>query len=139
MNNIEWEWKIGRVDTTKRFFELKYGYDPAPVARIGIGDNKNFLVEFLLQPTTGIEQRKEMFNEIVYEIELYLINNNEPDPLSYMINHTYKCANIYSRVHWRYYPNGSKKEIVLTKESRIKNFSNSFLGFFAKEKITTEN
>ena len=138
MNNEVWEWKIGKVETNKRFFELKYGYDPAPVARIGILNEKVFSVEFMILPLIDNELRKEIFNEIVYEVELYLINNNESDPLSYTINHTYKCANIYSRVHWRYYPNGSKREIILTKESRIKNFSNSFINFFTRSKIESE-
>ena len=104
MNNDSWNWLPGKVDLNNRYFELKFGFDPLPVARIGIGVNKNFVVEFLLNLNEDIEKLQEIFSEVLWEIELYLINNSEPDPIEYMINHTKKCANVYSKVHWRYYP-----------------------------------
>lgn len=135
MNNNYWEWIIGIVDTSERYFELKYGFEPAPVVRIGITNDKKFVVEFLFSPAINNGQREEMFKEVIYEIELYLINNSEPDPIEYMIKHTQKCANTYSRVHWRYFPKGSKREIILTKERRIKNSENAFFNFFSKIKL----
>jgi len=135
MNNNYWEWIIGIVDTSERYFELKYGFEPAPVVRIGITNNKKFVVEFLFSSAITNGQREEMFKEVIYEIELYLINNSEPDPIEYMIKHTQKCANTYSRVHWRYFPKGSKREIILTKEHRIKNSENAFFNFFSKIKL----
>ena len=137
MNNEIWEWAPGIVDTNERYFELKYGYAPAPVVRIGIGINRSFIVEFLLSTNTTPEAREEIFKEIIYEIELYLINNSEPDPIEYMIKHTQKCANTYSKVHWFYFPKGSKREIILTKERRIKTNNNPFFNFFSKIKLDT--
>jgi len=115
MNNDLWQWFPGKVDLKSRYFELKYGNDPLAVARIGIGSNKNFIVEFLINIKDDIESQKEIFNDVLWEIELYLINNNEPDPIEYMINHTRKCANLYSRVHWNYFPKGSGKGMTLRK------------------------
>ena len=129
MNNDSWTWQPGKVDLNSRYFELKFGYDPLPVARIGIGVNKNFVVEFLLNLNEDIEKLQEIFCEVLWEIELYLINNSEPDPIEYMINHTKKCANVYSRVHWRYYPKGFKRSIALSKED---NFSDKFKKFLTK-------
>jgi len=129
MNNDSWNWLPGKVDLNNRYFELKFGFDPLPVARIGIGVNKNFVVEFLLNLNEDIEKLQEIFSEVLREIELYLINNSEPDPIEYMINHTKKCANMYSKVHWRYYPKGFKRPIVLSKED---NFSYKFKKFFTK-------
>jgi hypothetical protein len=129
MNNDSWNWLPGKVDLNNRYFELKFGFDPLPVARIGIGVNKNFVVEFLLNLNEDIEKLQEIFSEVLWEIELYLINNSEPDPIEYMINHTKKCANMYSKVHWRYYPKGFKRPIVLSKEE---NFSYKFKKFFTK-------
>jgi hypothetical protein len=129
MNNHSWTWQPGKVDLNNRYFELKFGYDPLPVARIGIGSNKIFIVEFLLNLNEDIEKLQEIFCEVLWEIELYLINNSEPDPIEYMINHTKKCANVFSKVHWRYYPKGFKHPIVLTKED---NFSDKFKKFFTK-------
>jgi hypothetical protein len=129
MNNSSWIWLPGKVDKQNRYFELKYGYDPKPVARIGIGADKIFIIEFLLNLNEDIKKLQEIFCEVLWEIELYLINNSEPDPIEYMINHTKKCANVYSKVHWRYYPKGFKHPIVLSKED---NFSVKFKKFFTK-------
>lgn len=117
MNTDSWHWFPGKIDLQNRYFELKYGFDPAAVARIGIGDNQVFIVEFLLNVNDDIDKLKEIFSEALWEIELYLVNNSEPDPIEYMINHTKKCANVYSKVHWRYYPKGSKRPIFLRKDN----------------------
>lgn len=119
MNNDSWNWQPGKVNLQNRYFELKYGFDPIPVARIGIGTNQNFIVEFLLNVNDDIDRLKEIFCEALWEIELYLINNSEPDPIEYMINHTKKCANMYSKIHWRYYPNGFKHPILLNKNDSL--------------------
>jgi len=126
MINDIWTWQPGKVDLRNRYFELKYGYDPAAVARIGIGDNQVFIVEFLLNVNNDIDKLKEIFSEALWEIELYLINNHEPDPIEYMINHTKKCANVYSKVHWRYYPKGSKRPIFLGKENSFNDSISTF-------------
>lgn len=68
----QWNWQPGKVDLQNRYFELKYGYDPKPVARIGIGENYNFIVEFLLDTKEDPEILKEIFTEVIWEIELYL-------------------------------------------------------------------
>jgi hypothetical protein len=132
MNLNEWEWTSGIVNTNNRYFELKFGYVPTPVARIGIGDNQNFIVEFLLSTAIDPEQQEEIFREIVYEIELYLINNSELDPITYMIKHTQKCANLYSKIHWGYFPKGSKRKIILTKHRDVKTSNNPFFNFFSR-------
>ena len=131
MNNDFWQWFPGKVDINNRYFELKYGNTPAPVARIGIGDYKNFVVEFLININDDIERQKEIFNEVLFEIELYLINNSVPDPIEYMINHTKKCANLYSRVHWRYFPKGSKRAIFLPKVNTLEKSSNILKRFLS--------
>jgi hypothetical protein len=117
MSYLNWQWQPGKVDLQNRYFELKYGSDPVSVARIGIEDNNRFIVEFLLNINDDIEKLREIFGEVIWEIELYLINNSEPDPIEYMINHTKKCANMYSKIHWRYYPKGFKHPILLSKET----------------------
>lgn len=117
MSYLNWQWQPGKVDLQNRYFELKYGSDPASVARIGIADNNKFIVEFQLNINDDIEKLKEIFGEVIWEIELYLINNSEPNPIEYMINHTKKCANMYSKIHWRYYPKGFKHPILLSKET----------------------
>ena len=126
MNIDSWNWQPGKVNLQNRYFELKYGFDPIPVARIGIGTNQVFIVEFLLNINDEIAKLKEIFSEALWEIELYLINNSEPDPIEYMINHTKKCANMYSKIHWRYYPKGFKHPIFLGKESSFNESISTF-------------
>lgn len=127
MTNDIWTWQPGNVDLQKRYFELKYGYDPKPVALIGVGNKYNFIVEFLLDTNKEPDTLKEIFSEVIWEIELYLVNNSEPDPVEFMINHTKKCANQFSKVHWRYYPKGFKHPILLSKKD---NFPGKVFRFF---------
>lgn len=131
MDYNNWKWIPGKVDLKNRFFELKFGNDPAPVARIGIGESKTFIVEFLFNEKE-LEKQQEIFSEIIWEIELYLINNNEADPIEYMINHTKKCANMYSRIHWRYFPKGSKRAILLSKERTLVKSVITIKNYFTK-------
>lgn len=130
MTEDNWKWQPGKVDLSERYFELKYGYDPKPVTRIGIGSGKIFKVEFLLDANSDIDKLKEIFSEVLWEIELYLINNSEPDPVGYMINHTKKCANVYGKVHWNYFPKGAVKSFKLSKESTFKYTLSSIIKFF---------
>lgn len=132
MNYPSWQWFPGKVNLQNRYFELKYGFDPLPVARIGIGTNNNFIVEFLLNTNEDIEKLKEIFNEVIWEIELYLVNNVDPDPIEYMINHTKKCANMYSKVHWRYFPKGSQSPIFLSKEHTFEKSFNTLKRLYSK-------
>jgi hypothetical protein len=132
MKNDSWNWLPGKVDLDHRYFELKFGFDPLPVARVGIGENKNFIVEFLLNVNDDTEKLQEIFSEVLWEIELYLINNNEPDPIEYMITHTKKCANMYSKVHWRYFPKGFKRPIMLSKENIMNSSAGTFKKFLAR-------
>jgi hypothetical protein len=132
MDYLNWHWFPGKVDLSERYFELKYGFDPLPVTRIGIGTNRNFIVEFLLNTNEDIEKLKEIFNEVIWEIELYLVNNIDPDPIGYMINHTKKCANMYSKVHWRYFPKGFKNPISLSKENTFEKSFNSLKKLYSK-------
>lgn len=126
------KWNPGKVDLKNRYFELKFGYDPKPVARIGIGEDKNFIVEFLLDIKYDAENLKMIFSEVLFEIELYLINNSESDPIEYMIKHTQKCANAYSKVHWGYFPKGSKRAIILSKERTFVKSVNTIKDYFTK-------
>jgi len=68
MKNEFWQWFPGKVDVNSRHFELKYGNEPSPVARIGIGEYKNFTVEFLINTNDDLDLQKEIFSEVLCEI-----------------------------------------------------------------------
>ena len=132
MSNYFWQWLPGKVDLKERYFELKHGYNPSPVARIGIEKNFKFIVEFLINVNDDPEIQKEIFTEVLWEIELYLINNSKSDPIEYMINHTKKCANMYSKIHWKYFPKGSKRAILLSKENSLTRSVVTIKNYFTK-------
>jgi hypothetical protein len=132
MSTYSWKWFPGKVDLKNRYFELKFGNVPTPVARIGIGKNHDFVVEFLLNLNNDLEKQQEIFSEVIWEIELYLINNSEPDPIEYMISHTKKCANMYSKIHWNYFPEDASKAILLKKELSLNEKVGFIKRFFTK-------
>ena len=61
-----------------------------------------FLVEFLLDPTAGVEAG-EAIELARKELDFYLVELNEPDPWEYAIYHCGTSANVYSQIHWGYY------------------------------------
>ncbi len=42
------------------------------------------------------------------ELNFYLVEKGEPDPWAYAKYHCTTASNLYSSVHWSYYPEGDK-------------------------------
>jgi hypothetical protein len=51
-----------------------------------------------------------MIRYVRREIDYYLVELREKDPWAYAIYHCSTAANVYSKVHWGYYPKGYKEE-----------------------------
>ncbi len=43
-------------------------------------------------------------------LDFYLVGLNKPDPWAYAIYHCNTAANMYSEVHWSYFPKGNQGE-----------------------------
>jgi hypothetical protein len=112
--NYKWHWQEGGVDLQKEYIELVYEDDPdsnsndaVPIALIGRPENNVFTVRWLVG--TGVPENLHMINLVKRELDFYLVEKEEPDPWAYAQYRCTTASNLYSSVHWSYYPEGDKK------------------------------
>jgi hypothetical protein len=53
---------------------------------------------------------EQMINAARKELDFYLVDKREPNPWAYAKYHCNTAANMYSKVHWSYFPNGNRGE-----------------------------
>ena len=114
-SGTNWSWREGAVDVEGEHIELRYG-DAAkndykkwlPVALIGKPAHHVFPVLWLMSPDNP--SREEMINAARKELDFYLAEKREANPWEYAIYHCNTSANMYSKVHWSYFPNRSRGE-----------------------------
>jgi hypothetical protein len=110
----EWMWQEGAVDPDGEHIEVRYGdasnvrYEEwTPIAIIGKPRNRIFPVRWLRMPP-AIDTA--ILGEVRRELDFYLVNKREPNPWAYAIYHCNTSANMYSKVHWSYFPSGGQGE-----------------------------
>ena len=114
-NPVTSSWREGVVDAQLEHIELRYG-DAAkagyeqwlPIALIGKPTNNVFPVLWLVSPDDPAHER--MINAARKELDFYLVELREPSPWAYAKYHCNTSANMYSSVHWSYFPNGNRGE-----------------------------
>jgi hypothetical protein len=106
------KWIIGKVCESEEHIKISYGSYDNPdmdqfmlVARISAPKDKIFVVEFLIESDDPHKTR--MVDEVKKELDFYLVEKGEREPWGYVIYHCNTGANIYSHVHWTYFPEGS--------------------------------
>lgn len=97
----DWQWTEGTVDRQGEHLQITWGDDHNPVALVGRGSGRMFVVQFLACRTPP---------EVRRELDFYLTQVGGPDPWAYAIYHCGTAANVYSEVHWHYYPDGEIRE-----------------------------
>ena len=135
---ILWKWVEGQVDPWSEHIELHYG-DAAtleheswcPVALIGKPKNNIFPVTWI----ADIENPEEipMIDAARKELDFYLLEVGGPDPWAYACYHCTTCANMYSQIHWSYFPSGSPGSRISSAVVRLLNGEGS--GLFIVKKI----
>ena len=107
----EWRWEEGVVDEQKEHLELRYGnVDSDPyedwklICRIAKPKHNVFVVEWLINQSSL--ENKTVLADACKELDFYLVEKNEPFPWEYAIYHCSTGSNIYSRIHWSYFPTG---------------------------------
>lgn len=120
----DWKWVEGVVDTTEDHIKLWHGQPPTadqdgavrqsgrPVALVAPGPGKSFIVQFLLSARSRDKRTAKILKDVRRELDFYLIELSTPDrpaPWAYAQYHCYTAANIYSRVHWGWFPKGPKR------------------------------
>ena len=105
----QWEWIEGRVDTDQDHFKLSYGEDPTAVALVGRGEQGTFVVQFLESCLSDAK----CLNAVTSEVNFYLCELKERDPWVYAKYHCSTASNLYSKVHWVFYPRsaGEKNDL----------------------------
>jgi hypothetical protein len=111
MKKAIWKSMEGNVDASSEHLELRYG-DAAtadyeswrPVALIGKPEGNSFPVTWLLNPETPEEH--EMIKDARGELDFYLVKLGYDDPWAYACYHCRTASNVYSSVHWSYFPHG---------------------------------
>ena len=110
-----WSWREGVVDAREEHFELRFG-DPSesayeqwiPIVVIGKPTNHVFLVLWLISPDNP--SHEQMIAAARKELDFYLVEKGEVNPWGYAKYHCNTAANMYSSVHWSYFPNGNRGE-----------------------------
>jgi len=107
----EWRWEEGVADEQKEHLELRYGNaDSTPyenwvlIGRIAKPKHHVFVVEWLINQDSP--ETKTILADARKELDFYLVEKNEPVPWDYAIYHCGTGANMYSRIHWSYFPTG---------------------------------
>jgi len=104
-NNIpENKWFEDRVNTENDHIKITYGEDPKIVALVAPVSKREFKVQFLLNQNTPNIQSQKVIEEVKQELDFFLVELGERKPWEYAIYHCSTAANIYSKVHWSYYP-----------------------------------
>ena len=111
-----WRWAQGDVCRTSDHFELsvevvsQMGRCNVAVALVGRPTKWTFPVQWVLDPgITAVEAQRTSI-EATRQLDFYLVehpwesNEMMGDPWSYAVHHCGTAANIYSRVHWSYFP-----------------------------------
>jgi hypothetical protein len=126
-----WRWREGVVDVQGEHIELRYGdagksaYEQwLPIALIGKPTNYIFPVLWVM--SSNNPSRERMIDAARKELDYYLVElaKGKMDPWGYAQYHCDTYANMISRVHWSYFPNGNRGQrissMVVTLVSRNK-------------------
>ncbi len=109
--STRWEWKEGKVDRSAPHMKLFYGdwgESALPVALVAEPVGQSFAVEFLQVPELAQGEYEPLKQAVIKELTFYLVDKGEKDPWQYAIYHCGTASNIYSKVHWGYFPGGTE-------------------------------
>lgn len=100
----KWEWQEGTVDPDAPHMKLVFGDSALAVALVAKPVGNTFVVEFLPLPELDKKEYERIKLAVTKELTFYLVEKGEKDPWQYAIYHCGTASNIYSDVHWGYYP-----------------------------------
>jgi hypothetical protein len=115
MKNIqsEWRWEQGEVDEQQAYIELRHGNagttsyaNWTPIALLAKPKGHVFKVKWLVQQVSA--DYKSMLADVGESLNFYLVEKGESDPWGYALYHCNTSSNLYSPVHWTYFPTGSQ-------------------------------
>ncbi len=95
-------WTGGIVDSTREHVRLCFGDARTPVALVAPAGMRRYAVEFVLDHADS-DDAIEALRQARRELDLYLVELNEPDPWAYAIYHCGTASNLYSSIHWEHH------------------------------------
>ncbi len=103
---------MGKVSEDEEHIKISFGsFDDSgwdqftTIARVSAPKKRTFVVEFLIESEKPHET--EMVTDVKRELDFYLVEKGEENPWVYARYHCGTGANVYSSVHWSYFPKGS--------------------------------
>ncbi len=110
-----WKWIRGNVDRSRPHIELRFGdagtsdYDSwIPIAIIGEPIGHCFSVQWIVDENNP--KFYKIINQTRHELNFYLVELPEEDHWTYAKHHCNTAANMYSNIHWSYFPEGEDGE-----------------------------
>lgn len=111
MQGNKWKWTEGKVDPAAPHMKLfvgEWGEAALPVAVVAEPVGHSFAVEFLKIPDVDPTEYERIKSVVAEELTFYLVEKGEKDPWQYAIYHCGTASNMYSQVHWGYFPSGTE-------------------------------
>jgi len=106
-------WTEGKVNTAEDHIKIHYGntknsvWQKWPIIALLSPPKRNqFTVQFVVAGKGSKEQK--MIREVRRELDYYLVEKKEENPWAYARYHCGTAANLYSMVHWSFFPKGWK-------------------------------
>jgi hypothetical protein len=109
----EYRWTEGTVDTKKEHIGIWYRNLTEPLAYVAPKTKKNIIVQFFISPDDN-NKAKRILYDICKELDFYLVEHGPTsifeDAWEYAKYHCGTSANVYSNVHWNYFPKLGKSQ-----------------------------
>ncbi|MFQ5848325.1 MAG: hypothetical protein ACE5IQ_11735 [Candidatus Methylomirabilales bacterium] len=96
-------WAEGPVNPYDEHIVISYGpfgERCTPVALLAAGPGRTYTVQFMLEPGREDQQAQAILREVREELDLHLVELDEPDPWAYPRYHCSTASNAYGPVHW---------------------------------------
>ena len=126
ISTTKWSWAEGKVDTDEEHFELRYGsvedgvWDAwTTAAYIAPAKKQTFYVKFVIEANN--EENKTIIEAVKKQLSFYLTELNNPDPWDYAKYHCGTASDMYSMVHWSYFPKGWIAPPPINKNIEVEN------------------
>lgn len=102
-------WTEGIVDVDGEHIKINFASDPTPVCFVA-NINGRITVQFIMEPNIPEGAMNEIISTVKDELDYYFRNKHADNPWNYAIYHCSTASNIYSSVHWGYYPKGHNEK-----------------------------
>jgi hypothetical protein len=97
----------GQVDRDSEHMQLSVGPVDGPIRLVALlarASDGTFIVEDIADADVSDSDRQAVQDDLRF----YLIEKREPDPWKYVQYHASTMSNVYSHVHWSWFPHGAE-------------------------------